>query len=333
MTVATSLLLTTDSYLADLENSDIFDCTGVVAIIPAYNEERFIASVVLTTKEYAQYVIVVDDGSSDRTAILAEQAGATVVRHGVNKGKAQALNSGFNAAKALLPRAIVCLDGDTQHDPKDIPTLVQPIFSGEADVVVGSRFLDVKSKIPAWRQVGQHALTLTTNVTSGVWVTDSQSGYRAFSPNALESLSFRTQGLSVESEMQFLFKNSGLVVKEAPIHVHYLDGNKRNPVVHGLQVLDAMLSLVARRRPIAFFCFPGFVLMITGLLLGMRILQIQQATQQFAVGSAILMAILLLGGAVAAVTGILLYSLQKLADRMHEDVVHTLEQRSLLAQK
>ncbi|MEM6431078.1 MAG: glycosyltransferase family 2 protein, partial [Deinococcota bacterium] len=151
----------------------------VVAVIPAFNEERFISSVVIQTRHYATHVVVVDDGSSDRTAELARLAGAYVVHQAQNQGKAAALNAGFKAALHYQPDAIVCLDGDAQHEPSEIPEVVQPILAKQADVVIGSRFLAKKSKIPAWRQVGQHTLTQVTNVASGVRTTDSQSGYRA----------------------------------------------------------------------------------------------------------------------------------------------------------
>lgn len=300
---------------------------GVIAVIPAYNEERFIASVVLSTLPYAEHVIVVDDGSSDRTAQLAERAGAHVVRQPHNMGKAQALNAGFRAAEQLGFQAVVCLDGDAQHSASDIPTLVAPILRGEADVVIGSRFLEVRSQIPAWRQVGQHALTLVTNVTSGVYSTDSQSGFRAFAPGAVDKLRFQTGGLSVESEMQFLFQKSGLRVAEAPIEVHYLDGNKRNPVIHGLQVLDAMLSLVARRRPLAFFSLPGVVLGLIGFVMGIHVVLVTARGLDLPVGLTVLTALLMIVGFLMAMTGVVLHSVHKFAERLTGDMQALIELR------
>ncbi|HEX7023061.1 MAG TPA: glycosyltransferase family 2 protein, partial [Trueperaceae bacterium] len=244
---------------------------SIVAVIPAYNEERFIASVVFQTRPYVDQVIVVDDGSNDRTAELAEAAGAFVVLCEQNSGKAAALNAGFAAALRYHPQAVVCLDADAQHEPSEIPSVALPVLEGQADVVIGSRFMSTKSKIPGWRQVGQHTLTAVTNTLSGTHLTDSQSGFRAFSATAAQALSFTSQGLSVESEMQFLFGPAGMRVAEVPISVRYQDGNKRNPVVHGLQVLDALLSLVARRRPLMFISLPGLLLACLGLLLGVYV--------------------------------------------------------------
>jgi glycosyltransferase involved in cell wall biosynthesis len=120
--------------------------------------------------------------------MLAESAGAEVLRMPSNAGKGAALNMGFARARALRPQVVVMLDGDAQHDPAEIPHLVRPVLDGVADVVVGSRFLDIRSEIPRWRQLGQHTLNLMTNKASGVTISDSQSGYRAFRPAALDAL-------------------------------------------------------------------------------------------------------------------------------------------------
>ncbi len=305
---------------AQLRYSEVPNQPFIVAVIPAYNEERFIASVVFKTRQFASQVLIVDDGSSDRTAELAEAAGAEVIRQAQNGGKALALNAGFQAALALNPDVIVCLDGDAQHEPAEIPLVCQPVLEGAADVVIGSRFLETESKIPRWRQVGQHTLTAVTNTLSGTYTTDSQSGYRAFSPEAARALHFQSQGLSVESEMQFLFKPAGMRVTEVPITVQYLDGNKRNPVVHGLQVLDALLSMVARRRPLLFISLPGFLTLFAGFLMGVRVMWLFGDRGELAVGYTILTALLVIGGLVLGVTGILLHSMERFARIMKEEL-------------
>jgi glycosyltransferase involved in cell wall biosynthesis len=303
----------------------------VVAVIPAYNEERFIASVVIKTKQYASHVIVVDDGSSDLTATLANEVGAEVIVQPVNQGKAAALNTGFQAALAHFPDAIVCLDADAQHEPSDIPQVVQPILKQEADVVVGSRFLDVKSDIPQWRQFGQYTLTAVTNTLSGLKISDSQSGFRAFSMTAAKALKFSSEGLSVESEMQFLFEPAGLRVMEAPISVRYLDGNKRNPVVHGLRVLDAMVSLVAKRRPLAFFSLPGLMIASAGLVLGVYVVHMMLSQGSLLIGTAILTALLIISGILLGITGLILHSLGTFVERVQTGTAETVVNRILSA--
>jgi glycosyltransferase involved in cell wall biosynthesis len=299
----------------------------VIALIPAYNEERFIASVVLTARRFATNVIVIDDGSQDRTADLAEAAGATVVRCVENGGKAEALNAGFRFARSFPSDVVVCLDADAQHEPSEIPRLIEPILLGVADVVIGSRFLEVKSTIPRWRQVGQHTLTAITNTMSGTRVTDSQSGFRAFSPAAVQALHFRTRGLGLESEMQFLFAPSGLRVAEVPISVRYLDGNKRNPIVHGIQILDSLLGLVARRRPLMFISLPGIVISCIGLLLAPLIVYRLEQTGTIMVGPALIAVLTIIGGLLLAVTGVMLHSMGHFVSRLRDEIVDLVARR------
>lgn len=188
-----------------------------------------------------------------------------------------------------------------------------------------SRFLGIRSSIPWWRRIGQAVLTALTNTASGVRVTDSQSGYRAFSPAALDVLAFGSGGLGVESEMQFLLHESGLRVVEVPIHVHYLDKAKRSPVRHGLQVIDMVLALVARRRPLLFFTVPGMVLAIAGVALGAAVVEAIDRSHLLPVGTALLTTMLLLGGALLGVAGVILHSMDHLTNRMEERLARIVE--------
>lgn len=282
---------------------------GVVALIPAYNEERFIGSVVIAARNYVDLVVVVDDGSSDHTAQIARQAGAVVLRHTQNQGKAAAVNTGFSYLRDLEPGAVVMLDGDGQHSPQDIPVVLGPVLAGEADLVIGSRFKDVKSDIPLYRQVGQHGLTLTTNLASGVWVGDSQSGFRAFSAKALKHFSFSQGGFSLESEMQFLAGELGLRVVEVPIHVTYAEPPKRNPISHGMQVLNGILHLVGQTRPLLFFGLSGTVVFLAGLSLGLHVTRIFMQTGQLAIGYGLITVMLCVIGVVLIFAGIILHSI------------------------
>lgn len=292
---------------------------GIVILVPAFNEERFIASVVLQARACAEHVLVVDDGSTDRTAWLAEAAGATVIRMGANRGKASALNEGFRHARGLDPRAVVCLDGDAQHEPSEARILLEPILNDEADVVIGSRHLSTRSRIPRWRRFGQHLLTALTNRFSGVRVSDSQSGFRAFSRTALDTLRFTSDGLALESEMQFRIGVAGLRVAEVPISVRYQDGNKRNPFTHGMQVLDTMLSIVTQRRPIAYLSLPGVLLAVAGVALGLRVAAVALDSGTLMIGSAILTALLIISGLLLALSGLLLHTVKRLLDRLVEE--------------
>lgn len=283
----------------DLSNAKI------AIIIPAFNEERFIGSLVLQARNYGT-VVVVDDGSSDKTAEIARAAGATVLRHEANRGKGAALNTGFKYVNTLVVDVVVTLDGDGQHRCKDICSVVAPILAGEADIVVGSRFLKEKSRIPPWRIVGQHALTWATNFSSGAHLSDSQSGFRAFSSSILMMLNFDTQDFSVESEMQFLAQERNLKLIEVPIKVLYEEPAKRNPVYQGLQVINGIVRLVSQHRPLFFFGGGGLVVLLLGLIWGGYVVDIYYRLRVLAIGYALISVLLTIIGAVALFTGLML---------------------------
>jgi glycosyltransferase involved in cell wall biosynthesis len=263
----------------------------IVAIIPAYNEARFIGSVVLRTKAYANPIIVVDDGSTDGTGKLAAEAGALVITHTTNQGKGCALNTGLCKARAFDPDAVVVLDADGQHHPKDISRLLEPIPRGDADIVVGSRYLAGNNQVPRHRRLGHRAFNALTNVASGVRATDSQSGFRAFSRRALDLIIFSSKSFSVESEMQFLARDLGLVYKEVAITVSYRDKPKRSVVLHGLIVLQGLLDITRRHRPLLFFGFVGLLMLVTGLIAGFWVVECFTRTGGLATGPAVICAL------------------------------------------
>ncbi len=285
--------------------------TPRIAVIAAYNEDRFVGSVVLKTRHYVDHVIVVDDGSTDQTARIAEECGAIVIRHETNCGKAEAINTGLERARTMEAGVVILIDADGQHDPAEIPTLLAPIEADQADVVVGSRFLGLKSEIPWWRIVGQHVLTVTTNVASGVPLTDSQSGFRALSRKALLAFSFRAEGgFSIESEMQFLVQQHKLTIEEVPVQMTYDEGPKRNPFKHGLQVLNGILNLVSMHRPLFFFGVPGLLILVVGLILGAVVVDRYNTYQSLAVGYALISILLDLIGIQTLFTGIILHTIR-----------------------
>ncbi|NLG51760.1 MAG: glycosyltransferase family 2 protein [Chloroflexi bacterium] len=288
------------------------DAPKIVAIVPVYNEERFIGSVVLKTKEYASTVLVVDDGSTDGTAAVAKAAGAEVIRHEQNQGKGAALNTGFHRARELAADAIVTLDGDGQHFPEELCLVIQPILDGQADIVVGSRYLENTSDVPQRRVWGHRFFNLITNQLSGVAVTDSQSGFRAFSRRALDALSLSSKGFSVESEMQFLASDCNLRVCEVPITIKYLDKPKRSVISQGLTVLGGILRLVGQHRPLLYFGVPGTILLAIGLIWGAQSISFYNQRQILSAGYVLVSTLLITLGALSFFAGLILHSIRGL---------------------
>ncbi len=222
----------------------------IIAAIPAYNEENAICSVIVRARHHVDEVIVIDDGSTDRTARLADGAGATVIRHDRNRGKAAGIMTAFGAAAERQADVLVLLDGDGQHDPDEIPQLIAPLLTGDVDVVVGSRFLEIRNPIPFYRTIGQRVLNVATRLGSGLGCSDSQCGFRAFNHRAYLGISLQESflhGLAVESEMQFEMAAAGLRLAEVPIYVRYDEKARRSPVKHGFGVLYRVLAMTAQR--------------------------------------------------------------------------------------
>ena len=284
----------------------------IIVAIPCFNEERSIGSVVLKTKKYVSGVIVIDDGSTDATAEIAAAAGAEVYQHPQNRGYGAAIRSAIIKGRQLNADILVIIDGDGQHDSSDIPEVVKPIIEGKADVVVGSRFLGLGKKPPMFRRVGQHVLTIATNVGSKQAVSDSQSGFRAYSSKALQVLNLTEDGMSVSSEIQFAISKSGLRVAEVPINVSYVEKAKRNPVGHGLGVLSRVVVLISLRQPLLFLGVPGLVVMAGGVFLGVRVLLRYDEFRELAVGNAFGAILLLLVGLLTIFTALMLQAMKEL---------------------
>jgi len=208
----------------------------VVAAIPCHNEEQFIADIVHSAQEYVDRVVVVDDGSSDGTSRSAEQAGAMVVRHGANEGPGRAYRSCFEAAHSLGADILVTLDGDGQHEPDELPRVLGPLLAGEADLVIGSRFLN-DYEIRRYRKFGIDVITWLYNLGSDVKVVDAQSCYRGYSRRALDNLRITESGFGFSVELLVQARQRGLVIKEVPVScIYHPDSHSINPVIHGVGV-------------------------------------------------------------------------------------------------
>ena len=240
----------------------------VIAGLPMYNEEETIGTVVTKTLDFVDSVICVDDGSSDSGARIAEACGAIIHQHRVNRGYGGALKSLFRIAREMDADALVVLDSDGQHNPEDIPKLLEPIISEEADFVIGSRFIDGGGgeDMPAYRRLGIKVITATSNLSSDLSIQDTQSGFRAFSKLAIERLRFDAEGMELSLEMLEDAHEKNLEIKEVPTIIRYdvPKGSSFTAISHGFTVLAwAMLSL-SQKKPLLVLGLPGLGLFAAG---------------------------------------------------------------------
>jgi len=289
----------------------------VIVGIPCYNEEVAIGSLVLRASQYADKVVVIDDGSTDKTKEVSRLAGAEVIVQESNRGKGAALREFFKCATEQLADIIVILDGDGQHDPDDIPKLLAPLLTDEADVVNGSRYLDGDdSNTPRYRRFGQLVLDKFTRLAlnNDLAITDTQSGFRAFSIKAVPYFSFNSNRLAIDSEMLMDAAKARLRVAEVGVTVRYDVGRSSvHPVRHGLQVLGGVFRNVEFKNPLLAFTAPGACLIVAGLAVGVYIVNDFLRFGKVVYGPTMLMILLTVVGALMAVTGILLHSVSSLA--------------------
>ena len=234
--------------------------------IPAYNEEKNIASIITKLKKITDSIIVCDDGSSDMTSDISKNLGAIVITHKKNMGYGVAINSIFQKAKELNSDLLVTFDADGQHRVEDIEKVVEPIKNNIADLVIGSRFLDKKSNVPNYRKIGIKVITKVTNASIKKKLTDSQSGFRAYNKQVLSQISPSDIGMGISTEILIKSSSKGLRIMEVPITILYSgDTSTHNPVSHGTSVLLSTIKFTSIEHPLKFYGIPSVIFLIIGV--------------------------------------------------------------------
>jgi glycosyltransferase involved in cell wall biosynthesis len=294
----------------------------IIVGIPAYNEEKAIAKVVLESQRFADKVVVCDDGSTDLTGEIAERLGATVVRHERNAGYGATIRSLFDFAKKNGADILVTLDGDGQHKVGDIPNIVKPIVEDTADIVIGSRFVNGNSppSMPLYRRAGVKLITRLVNNSSANGVKDSQSGFRAYNRKSLQSLDVLEDGMGISAEILIKARHQGLRVVEVlsvPKYGKDVGGSTHNPVRHGASVVTTVVKLFIEDKPLLMLGVPGVLCLAIGTVFGLWMLQIYSSAQHIVTNIALASIAFILIGFFCLSTAITLYAIRRIAERTH----------------
>lgn len=281
--------------------------------IPAFNEEMTIAKVIARARRYSDFVIVVDDGSTDDTALIAQSLGAAVISHGKRTGYGAAIRSCFEAARKMDADVLVTIDADGQHDADEIPNLLAGIEDNLADIVIGSRFSNTQGKTegPRYRMAGIRLLTSLTETASQKQLTDAQSGFRAYNRKAIERISPTEQGMGASAETLMKSYEENLRVLEVPITVRYngLRTSTHNPLYHALEVIASIIKFTTIRHPLAFYGGMSAVAAALAFAFGILTLSIYQKEGRVVTNLALLTIGLGIIAVVALFAAVILFTL------------------------
>ena len=279
--------------------------------IPAFNEEKNIAAIITKLADITDTIIVCNDGSSDLTSDIAEKMGAFVINHEKNLGYGAAIRSIFLKAKELDGDILVTFDADGQHRIEDIEKVTKPIIDQEVDLVIGSRFLDESEKeVPRYRKVGIKVITKITNASIKKQLTDSQSGFRAYSKKVVNELNPSELGMGISTEILIKASNKNFRITEVPIKILYSgDTSTHNPVSHGSSVILSTIKYTSIEHPLKFYGIPSMILFIIGISFTYLAVEYYAEIGRLNTNLTIIAAGTVLIAVVLLITSILLYSL------------------------
>jgi glycosyltransferase involved in cell wall biosynthesis len=284
---------------------------NLVIGIPAYNEEENIAKIIIEIKKITNNIIVCNDGSTDLTSEIAEKLGVIVINHEKNQGYGAAIKSIFLKAKEIDADILVTFDADGQHRIEDISKVSTPIKEGNADIVIGSRFLSEESNdIPNYRKLGIKVITKITNTSIKEKITDSQSGFRAYNKKVLSEIIPTEMGMGVSTEILIKASNKACKIIEVPIKILY-QGNTstHNPVSHGASVIVSTIKFTSIEHPLKFYGISGIISTAVGLFFMIWTLQEFSQFGTFPPTTALISIGFVLIGMILLIAAILLHSL------------------------
>jgi hypothetical protein len=285
----------------------------VAVLVPALNEERDIARVVLSAQKQSDLVIVCDDGSRDLTSDIAEALGADVVRHEHNLGYGAALLSLFKRAREVGADVVVTFDGDGQHEAAFISQLVEPIFSNDADVVVGSRFeKDSHTETSRFRRFGIGTINYVTEKVARKKFSDTQCGMRAYRTKVLPAIFPSETGMGASTEILVRASQAGLRVMEMGVHVSQRNSSTQNPFFQWLDVVGSTIKRLSIGSPLRFYGVPAALFLIMGIVFGVWAIDGYIATRRLVVNLTVLSLASAIIGLILGTTAVILYSVRSI---------------------
>tara|TARA_B110000014_G_scaffold263827_1_gene261970 strand:+ start:1232 stop:2110 length:879 start_codon:yes stop_codon:yes gene_type:complete len=278
--------------------------------IPAFNEEENIAKIITKLNKVYDSIIVCDDGSSDLTYDISKNLGAIVIKHEKNMGYGAAIHSIFKKCVEIGSDVLVTFDADGQHRIEDIPIVLEPIIENKADIVIGSRFLDKTNEVPNYRKIGIKIITEVTNASIKKKLTDSQSGFRAYSKQVLSQINLTDIGMGISTEILIKASNQKFQIVEVPITILY-EGNTstHNPISHGSSVLISTIKYTSIEHPLKFYGIPSLIFFIIGFTFTYFSIQYYSEIGRLNTNLTLIAATALLIAIVLVITSVLLYSL------------------------
>lgn len=286
----------------------------IVIGIPAYNEEKNIAKLIVQLQKKEYSIVVCNDGSTDMTGEIAEKMGVTVINHKRNLGYGAAIRSIFLKAQEIKAEILVTFDADGQHRVEDITSLIQPIKDDKADIVIGSRFLGQdESNIPKYRKTGIKIITKMANISGEKELTDSQSGLRSYNQRAIELITPSEKGMGVSTEILIKANNASLRIYEIPVKILYEgDTSTHHPVSHGVSVIVSTMKFISMDHPLRFYGIPGIILLTIGLFFSFWAIQGFVETRQIITNVSLIGIGTTIIGLIFLMNAILLFSLVNL---------------------
>ncbi len=291
----------------------------ITVCVPAYNEENNISDIVQRARNFSDEVIVCNDGSTDNTAELAKKEGAFVVNHHKNLGYGKSVRTLFQTALERNADIIITLDSDGQHNPEQIPSIVEPIVKQGFDIVIGSRFLGLKDKlkVPFYRSFGIKTITKFTKQASYKNLTDAQSGFRGYNRHALETMNLVEDGMQISTEILLRAGSKNLTVTEVPVTINYdvKSSSTHNFLSHGIGVLFSVIQFISLRHPLVFYGLPGVALLTMSGYLAYNALELFSSTRFISVNMILLSMTATIIGIILLTTGSILFAISVMLTR------------------